>query len=384
MRLRLKTLAPWLASVLGAMFVVWAIIGSLQADDRVTIRGNYYREVSTRVLQPLVIVHKDVPDERLTIGASYMLDAISSASIAAGAAAVTGGDNVFTEIRHETTATVASRLPNWTLGGFFRYSTESDYISRSFGFSVARDLFQRAGTLSVAYSANLDRTFQIRQSFRDTVPWTSADPDDPDATNLVQIHYLSLGYSHALHRTLLAGAVLEGIYATGPQDNPYRRIDGALNESHPHLRRRLAMTGFLRWAVLKAHMVVEPRYRFYHDDWGITAHAIDPRIHFRVAKHLRLRLRYRFYHQTKAYFFLPMDERPYPADAEYISADPKMSRFLSHTPGLQLVVELDGLARYNRLKWLRGAFIEATYNHVFQTNRFGAARLGNLTLSIPF
>ncbi|MGB1276604.1 MAG: DUF3570 domain-containing protein, partial [Nannocystaceae bacterium] len=226
--------------------------------------------------------------------------------------------------------------------------------------------------------------YQIRQSFRDTVPWTSAEPDDPDATNLVQIHYLSLGYSHALHRTLLAGAVLEGVYATGPQDNPYRRIDGALNESHPHLRRRLATTGYLRWAVLKAKMVVEPRYRFYHDDWGITAHAIDPRVHFRITKHLRLRLRYRFYHQSAAYFWVPMDERPYPADAVLLSADPKMSEFLSHTPGAQLVVHLDGLAKYKRFKWLRGAFIEATYNHVFQTNRFGNARLGNLTFSVPF
>ena len=25
-----------------------------------------------------------------------------------------------------------------------------------------------------------------------------------------------------------------------------------------------------------------------------------------------------------------------------------------------------------------------TYNHVFQTNRFGNARLGNLTFSVPF
>ncbi len=380
MRLRLTTLA----SLVGALLLILAAIGTPRAEDRVTVRGNYYREVSTRVLQPLVSIQKDVPDERFTVGATYMLDAISSASIAAGAAAVTGGDNVFTEIRHETTATVASRLPNWTLGGFFRYSTESDYISRSFGFSVSRDLFQRAGTLSLGYSANLDRVFQIRQSFRDTVPWTSAEPDDPDATNLVQIHYLSLGYSHALHRTVLAGAVLEGIYATGPQDNPYRRIDGALNESHPHLRRRLAMSGFLRWAVLKAHMIVEPRYRFYHDDWGITAHSIDPRIHVRVAKHLRLRLRYRFYHQSAAYFWLPMDQRPYPPGVEFLSADPKMSQFLSHTPGLQVVIELDGLAKRDRFKWLRGAYLEATYNHVFQTNRFGAARLGNLTFSVPF
>jgi hypothetical protein len=28
--------------------------------------------------------------------------------------------------------------------------------------------------------------------------------------------------------------------------------------------------------------------------------------------------------------------------------------------------------------------LEATYNHVFQTNRFGNARLGSLAFSMPF
>ena len=45
-----------------------------------TVRGNYYSEASTRVLAPVVYVEKDVPDERFTIGAEYLLDAVTSAS----------------------------------------------------------------------------------------------------------------------------------------------------------------------------------------------------------------------------------------------------------------------------------------------------------------
>ncbi|HFE45012.1 MAG TPA: hypothetical protein ENJ18_05885, partial [Nannocystis exedens] len=77
----------------------------LHADDRLLIRGNYYREQSTRILAPEVMLTKDLPDERLTVGVGYLLDAVSSASIAAGAAAATGGDSVFTEMRHSTTFT---------------------------------------------------------------------------------------------------------------------------------------------------------------------------------------------------------------------------------------------------------------------------------------
>jgi hypothetical protein len=79
-----------------------------------TVRGNYYREASTRVLAPVVYVEKDVPDERFTVGAEYLLDAVTSASIGAGAAAVTGGDFLFTEYRHETTLRLSSKLRNWS------------------------------------------------------------------------------------------------------------------------------------------------------------------------------------------------------------------------------------------------------------------------------
>lgn len=360
----------------------------LAAEDRVTVRGNYYREQSTRVLAPVVYVEKDLPDERFTIGAEYLLDSVTSASIGAGAAAVTGGDYLFTEFRHEGTLRAAGRVRDWSFGGYFRYSTESDWISRSFGGTASRDVFGRAGTVSVTYSANLDSVLQIYGGR--AIPWTGGKmflDDMPGQTpanssNLLQLHYLSLGYSHALTRRLLGGVAAEGIYAKGPQDNPYRKVRDGLDESHPRLRRRLALSGFLRWAIPRTPLSVESRYRFYADDWGILAHNPEVRLYARVAKRLIIRLRYRFYHQTGAYFW--REDGNYQVDSVYRTADPKMTRFLSHTPGAEVMVELDGLAKYRGLHWLRGAWVQATYNHVFQTNRFGNARLGSLAFSIPF
>lgn len=359
----------------------------LAAEDRVTVRGNYYREVSTRILAPTVYVEKDLPDERFTIGAEYLLDAVTSASIGAGAAAVTGGDFLFTEFRHEGTFRAAGRVRDWSFGGYFRYSTESDWISRSFGLTASRDLFNRAGTISATYSANLDSVLQIYGGR--AIPWTGGkmyiDQSPGDAstgTNLLQLHYLSLGYSHALTRRLLGGLMAEGIYAKGPQDNPYRKVRDGLDESHPRLRRRLALSGFLRWAIPRTPLSVESRYRFYADDWGIIAHNPEVRLYARVAKRLIIRLRYRFYHQTGAFFWLP--DGNYGSDSIYRTADPKMTQFLSHTPGAEVMVELDGLAKFRGLHWMRGAWVQATYNHVFQTNRFGNARLGSLAFSIPF
>ncbi len=375
MRLRVKR-----AARLGVGLVVGAAALAarpLAAEDRITLRGNDYRETSTRVLAPVVYVEKDLPDERFTVGAEYLLDSVTSASIGAGAAAVTGGDYLFTEFRHETTLRLASRLRNWTLGGFFRYSTESDWISRVFGVSVTRELFNRAGALSVSYSGNFD---SVNKIFAGRVLPHKSTGD----TNLQQVNFLSIGYSHALTRRLLGGLLVEGIVATGPQDNPYRQVRDGLPETHPLLRRRGAISGFLRYAVPRTPLVLEPRYRFYGDDWGIVAHSVDLRAHVRFLKRVIFRARYRFYTQTGADFWSP--DGYYPADVAYRTADPKMSKFHSHTPGGELVVELDGLARHRGLHWLRGAWVSATYNHVFvsENYRFGNARLGSLAFSVPF
>lgn len=371
MRLRL-TLALGVAAALAPL------PRPLSAADRMTVRGNYYREASTRILAPEVMLTKDLPDERLTLGVTYMLDAVSSASIAAGAAAVTGGDRVFTEIRHQVTASAASRIRDWSLAGFFRYSTESDYRSRVGGVSIARDILERSGTVSFAYSLNHDTVNFIRANIRDLRPWNSTGD-----TNILNVHYFNLGYAHALHRAVLGGVNLEAAYAQGPQDNPYRKVINGLDESHPLTRRRFAPSLFLRWAIPRARVVLEPRYRYYVDDWGIAGHLVDARVHVRPLRHLILRARYRYYTQTAADFW--RDDGVYGANDPYRSADPKMSGFHSHTPGGQVVVELDALARrVPAFAWLGGAWIEATYNHVFQTTRFGNARLGSLTFSMPF
>lgn len=371
------------------------------AENRVLVRGNYYREASTRVLQPSVDVQVDVPDERLSLGAVYMLDAISSASIASGAAAVTGGDAVFTEIRHETTAYAASRIGQWGLGGFFRYSTETDWISRSLGVSASRDLLSRSINLSLSYAYNFDRVYRIISTLGARAPWCSGNIDVTECrgtgagrgTNLLQTHYVAAGYSHALHKQLLSLLTLEVAHSRGPQDNPYRgaQILASDAETHPLVRTRVALMGELRFAIPKARMVLEPNYRFTRDTWDVGTHAFDARVHFRVLRHLRVRLRYRYYVQSDAFFWRDAGDYLTPAGEctrdrpeNCATADPKLGDWHSHTPGIQLVYELDGLSKFRGLGWLERGWIEATYNHVFQTNRYGWARVGALAFSLAF
>lgn len=382
-------------------FVVLGLHGGIaHAENRLTVRGNYYREASTRVLAPELRFTVDAPDERFMLGGGYLLDVVSSASIATGTADATGGDNVFTELRHETSGFVASRLGPWQLNAGTRYSTETDYIGRNVHAGFGRDFLQRTLNLHLTYAYNFDRVYRIFGGEGRRLPWCggnygrSCDRRD-GGTNLLQTHYVGLSYAHAVHPTVLLLASLEYAWSGGPQDNPYRGmlIPAAEQESHPLRRHRFALWVGPRWHIRKARVTLEPRYRFSTDSWDVHAHIVEAHVHWRVHNHVVLRFRYRFYTQTKAFFFdegynYDYDEREFCTKSTptgCASADPKLAAFVSHTPGFQLTYELDGLAKRTRMAWLERGWIEATYNFVYQTNRFGPARaLGSLAFSLAF
>jgi hypothetical protein len=388
-----------LLAVLAAV-VLLAYGRPVGAENRITFRGNYYREQSTRILAPIVAATVDVPDERFTIGAAYMLDAITSASIAAGSAEL-GGDAVFTELRHEVTTNAQSKIRDWTFGAMFRYSTETDYTGRMISAFVSRDLFQRNVTLALAYDAQLDRVYRIIGAFGERAPWCGGAVTVDDCTgasrgldsNFLHIHHVRATYAHVLHKTVLAQFVAAYAFQQGPLDNPYRRllIINGLPETHPKRRNRFVTSAQVRWHIPRARLTFEPYYSFYTDDWKLRAHTPELRIHVRAARHLRLRFRYEYYKQTGTFFF--REDGVYQGDAGgctpdhedgCTTADVRAMPWDAHTPGAQITWELDGIARNRGLHWLEGAWLQATYNHVFQNNRFGNARVGSLEFSLAF
>jgi hypothetical protein len=361
---------------LHALLVLMCFSAPARAGDRLTVRGNYYREHSTRVLQPLVSFDKGLAQGKVGIGVDYALDAISSASIAAGSAAL-GGDVVFFESRHETAGRVSLKLDLWGAGTSYRYSTETDYQSHSASTWLSRELFARRSTVFASYTVNLNRAFRIRNNLGDRVPWTSSG-----TSNRLVVHHSIFSWTQLLSANALVGFTSDLQFARGPQDNPYRKVVSGLPESHPLSRDRIAAEVFARYRFPRTGVVLEPIYRYYRDDWQIQAHMAEMRVHARLFTHWLLRARYRFYQQNRAYFWhAPGAET---AQAKFVTADPKMAAFHSHTPGISLAWEFDGLARHRKLDWLAGGWIQATYNHVFQTSEFPNARLGSLSFSLAF
>src|SRR5690606_30168565 len=118
----------------------------------------------------------------------------------------------------------------------------------------------------------------------------------------------------------------------------------------------------------------------YFDDWGIHAHTPE----LRIVQSLRdddtawMRLRYRYYRQTAADFYRDI----YDAPQAYMTDDPKLSAFTTHTVGLQLATELDNL-QLGFTGSLGDARLELVVEYLQQNNRFGNAVVGQLALTLP-
>ena len=77
-------------------------------------------------------------------------------------------------------------------------------------------------------------------------------------------------------------------------------------------------------------------YRFYDDNWGVIAHAVEGQLLQRLHPYLYVRGSYRFYTQTAVDFFTTRSS----GLESLFTADSDLGRFNSHTVGFKVTAEL--------------------------------------------
>jgi len=121
------------------------------ADGTIAVRGVYYKERSTRVIQPMLDAMFEVGSRGL-LTSHFLVDAITSASASSGAA---GG--AFTEKRYEGGAGYVQEIDNFRVGGDAKYSTESDYRSVYVGARGEMDLAHKNAVIGLGGGMSFDR-----------------------------------------------------------------------------------------------------------------------------------------------------------------------------------------------------------------------------------
>jgi len=350
-----------------------------RADGTLAVRGVYYKERATRVMQPMLDGMFDAGVHGVVTG-HLLVDAITSASASSGAADATA----FTERRYEGGLGYAHQLGNVTIAADAKYSTESDYQSIYGGGRAQLELGQKNTVLGIGGGFSRD-TIEAASAQGPSMPTLRCDAENADATQCVLRVYA--GYASASQIISPDAVVAVSVDVStlhGYQSNPYRQaIAGEVfvAERHPTERTREAFAVSARYYVAPIATTLIGAYRYYRDSWQVHAHTPELRLVHEGSAAIDLGFRYRYYWQDGAYFYQPR----YPADdtamTQYVSDDVKLSSFTGQSFEAKLGVL--GEALHFSGRWA-GARFEAILEYSIQNNRFGNAFIAHAALTIPF
>ncbi|RLB51112.1 MAG: hypothetical protein DRJ42_17490 [Deltaproteobacteria bacterium] len=347
----------------------------------VEARGNYYWETSTRVLAPEISVNVESPGG-VRLNGHYLLDSITSASIASGALT----DVRFNEIRHDFGFGTGHEFDlgeaqlDLSVNG--RYSQEPDYSSLAGTVSTSLSLADRATVLRFNFTAFHDEVGKILRG-NDT-----SSPDGGDLSNRgkqgdLNGMVMSFLWSQALTPRLTLDVGYDLGLLSGYLQNPYRAVvvdSVLLSEVHPDQRTRHTVHGRLGYFFKPTDTAFHLIYRAYMDNWDIAALTPEVRVYQEIGSLVLLRGRYRYYTQTRSFF---QSNQGYSGSDEFWTADPKMTEFESHLVGGLIVVRLEFLER-SILDFAWNATVEVGLEYIWRTNSFGNGVIGQVGLNVPF
>jgi hypothetical protein len=338
------------------------------ADGELSVRGAYYKERSTRVAQPMLDARFDVGEDG-ELSAHMLVDSISSASVAAGAAGTP-----FDEKRYEAGAGYLHTVDVVRVGGGARASSEPDYKSAFGHLRGEVALGQRNTIIGLNLAGGRDRV-------------SNEGADSPIVDPIEGTLWTTLGslsLSQVVTPLLVAQATYDLVHLDGFQENPYRSVSagGVLEpERVPETRTRHAVQASLRGFLPATRTTVAGGYRFYVDDWGVIGHTPEVRVIQEIVPEFDVHLRYRLHHQSAADFYKTTYPSADPAVEPHLTDDAKLSELTTHSIGLKLDVLASLLNIQGQLGQARA---EAMFEYITQTTYFGNAVAAQIAVTFPF
>jgi Protein of unknown function (DUF3570) len=334
-------------------------------------RGNYFWERSTRVVVPEAKL-KLVSPNGVRLGAGYLVDAITSASIAAAATA----DQVKTELRHGVHADVGKELDlgrsqlDLTVHG--AYSTEPDYRSWIYGLRSTLHWNEHATKLTLSASRVQDRVLSnADRTFDRPLSGVTVGPSFEQV--LAPVLVLTVSYQLG--------------YLQGYLGNPYRRAAFASHaperETPPETRMRHGASARLAWYLSASRTALHLLYSAYADSWNVAAISPELRVYQQIGPDLLLRPRYRLYLQSAASFAPPATGK-YPAGYQGPTTnDPKLAALRTHTIGLAIEYRL-GMLADTVFDFAKATWLDIGFDRYLSNSSFGNGVIGTAGAIVPF
>lgn len=355
-----------------------AIAAPAAADGTLSMRGVYYKERATRVIQPMLDGAFDVGTKGLVTG-HFLVDAITSASASSGAE----NSKPFTENRVEGGVAYTHEIDQFRVSGEAKYSTESDYRSLFVGVRAEVDLAQKNTVLGLGGGYSGDKiSAGSAQGLAQPTLMCSPTESASECSLDTLIGFASA--SQILSRNLVIGVTLDVSKLDGYQANPYRTAItdmGEAAERHPTERTREAAAVSLRYFVPASQTTFIGAYRYYRDTWKVHAHTPEIRIVQQVGYSADASVRYRYHSQDGAFFYRDRYATSDITMQPYLTDDVKLDSFTGHTFEAKLGILGDAFGMKDR--WA-GARFEGILSYILQHPRFGNAITAQVALTVPF
>lgn len=272
-------------------------------EEEIQVNFNsYFDNFRLNVIYPTINVTKSL-DKNTSVTGSYLVDAISSASMRMkfqvdGITSATtnkngGADDTPDELRHQVSLGVTRNFSDVTVSANGMYSTEHDYSSRTFTANISIPFAKKNTVLQLGYAGNFDKIFP------QTRTWTRDRTTSSFNIGLTQILSKKIVTQLDFSLSSADGYMLDGYQVV-------RIVNGfflkTLEPVTPEKRIRKAAGIRTNFGISRLSTILLG-YRYYWDTWDIRSHTAEAQFKTHFTENLNMILSYRQYIQTRAYFF---------------------------------------------------------------------------------
>jgi hypothetical protein len=289
----------------------------------------------------------------------------SSAYVSKTGASKTGGTRIYPSLNWS----IENEQKGTNFGLGLYYSTEYNY--KSFGLDAGFSKKTKSnGELTAKVSGYFDKVKLIYPSelIPTTTTTTSASRGGEDGSNNIPSNPRntftgSLTFAQVINQRLQASVMVDGVYQNGDLGLPFHRVyfnDGSVHvESLPSQRLKLPLGVRINY-FLGDNIVLRSYYRYYIDDWGLSAHTASLEVPIKISPFFSLTPFYRYYVQTAAKYFAPYETHT--TNDAYYTSNYALSAFSSQFFGTGLRLAPPGGIFGTHLNSL-----EIRYGHYLQT-----------------
>jgi len=226
---------------------------------------------------------------------------------------------------------VTRHIGDFSIGASRTVSDEEDYNSKAYGIEAKWDLNQKNTTLVASFGKSNDRV---------------GSSDDPTLNAPRYTKEYLVGITQLLSPVDLIQSTLSTSRGEGDYNDPYKFTvtffpgGGAsvMPDTRPGHRNTVSWLTRYRRFFPDSGGAFQAEYRYYHDDWGITAHTFEAGWEQAIDDRWSVRPGLRYYTQGAADFYSPVITQPQPA---VLSSDQRLGSWGGLSPTLRVVAHLD-------------------------------------------